>query len=324
MKAIVQDAYGSADVLRLDDIEVPTIRPDDVLVRVHAAGVDASVWHLMTGEPRLVRLFGFGLRRPKIRVRGRDVAGVVEAVGEQVAGLAVGDAVFGTTLEGSFAEFTRVPWTRLVRMPAGLEFANAAVIPVSACAALHALRDAGRMQAGESVLVIGAGGGVGSFAVQIATAWGAAVTGVCSTSKLGFVRSLGAARVIDYSAEDFADGSCRYDLILDLAGNSSLTRLRRALSPRGTLVIVGGEGGGRWFGGVDRQLRAGILSAFGKQKMRGLLSSEGADDLAVISDLIADGSIAPSLHRTFPLTQTADAIRYVNAGHALGKVAITV
>ena len=324
MKALVQDRYGSADVLRIEDIEEPPVGAGQVLVRVHAAGIDAGVWHLMAGRPYLLRLFGFGFRAPRVRVRGRDVAGTVAAVGPGVTRFRVGDEVFGTTLEGSFAEYTRTTADRLAPKPANLGFAPAAAVPVSACAALHALRDAGKLEAGQTVLVIGAGGGVGSFAVQLAAALGAAVTGVCSTGKADLVRSLGAERVIDYTREDFADGSHTWDLILDIAGNSTLSRLRRSLTPTGTLVIVGGEGGGAVFGGIDRQLRAAMLSAFVKQTLRGVFSAEGADDLEELRKLLEAGTIRPVVDRTFSLGEAADGIRYQHAGRARGKVVVTV
>ena len=244
MQAIVQDEYGSADVLRLADIDRPRVGERDVLVEVHAAGLDPGVWHLMTGRPYLVRLMGFGLRRPKDRVPGQDVAGRVAAVGSGVARLRPGDEVFGTC-SGAFAEYARGREDTLAPKPANLTFEQAAVVPTSAATALQALRDTAQVEAGQSVLVIGAGGGVGTFAVQIARALGAEVTGVCSAGKTELVRSLGARHVIDYSLEDFADGRQRYDVILDTAGNRSLSHLRRALAPAGTLVIIGGEGADR-------------------------------------------------------------------------------
>jgi len=324
MKALVQNRYGSADLLHLEDIEEPEVGADEVLVRVQAAGIDAGVWHLMAGRPYLLRLFGFGLRAPRLRVRGRDVAGTVAAVGDRVTRFRVGDAVFGTSLSGSFAEYTRVPADRLAQKPANLGFVEAAAVPVSACAALHALRDARKVQAGQRVLVIGAGGGVGTFAVQLATAFGATVTGVCSTGKVDLVRSLGAERVIDYTREDFADGRNTWDLILDIAGNPTLSRLRRALTPTGTLVIVGGEGGGAVLGGIDRQLRALLLSGFVKQTLRGVVSAEGADDLETLGKLLEAGTIRPVIDRTFSLGEAADGIRYQHAGQASGKVVVTV
>src|SRR5215210_214954 len=284
MKAIVQDTYGSPDVLELREIDMPVIGGDEVLVRVHAAGVDQGVWHLMAGLPYLVRVAGVGLRSPKNPVRGVDVAGRVEAVGENVTGVQPGDEVFGTC-RGSFAEYACARADRLVPKPANLTFEQAAAVPVSGCTALQALRDRGKVRPGQRVLIIGAGGGVGTFAVQLSKAFGAEVTGVCSTTKTELVRSIGADRVIDYTREDFADGRDRYDVILDIAGNRSLSRLRRALSPEGTLVIVGGEGGGKWLGGIDRQLRAHVLSAFGRQKLGTWISKERKQDLDALREL---------------------------------------
>ncbi|MGH2766314.1 MAG: NAD(P)-dependent alcohol dehydrogenase, partial [Actinomycetota bacterium] len=261
MKAIVQDTYGSSDVLQLRDIDKPVVEDADLLVRVHAAGVDPGVWHLMTGLPYLVRIMGYGLRTPKTRVRGRDVAGSVEEVGRNVTQFQPGDQVFGIC-EGSFAEYATAREDKVLPKPANLTFEQAAAVPISAITALQALRDKGQVQPGQRVLVIGAAGGVGTFAVQLAKAFGAEVTGVCSTTKADLVRSIGADDVIDYTRDDFADGARRYDLILDTAGRRSLSHLRRALTPRGTLVIIGGEGGGRWLGGFDRNFRAGMLSPF--------------------------------------------------------------
>jgi NADPH:quinone reductase-like Zn-dependent oxidoreductase len=325
MKAIVQDAYGSADVLKLREIDKPEPNDGEVLLRVHAAGVDPGVWHLMTGRPYLVRAMGFGLRAPKIRVRGRDVAGVVESIGGNVTRFKVGDEVFGTA-EGSFAEYVCAREDRLAPKPATLSFEQAAAVPISGLTALQGLRDAGKIEAGRKVLIIGAAGGVGSFAVQIAKAFGAEVTGVCSTNKIDLVRSLGAANVIDYTREDFADGSRRYDVILDTAGNRSLTHLRRALAPKGTLVIVGGEGGGgRWLGGFDRQIfRAPLLSIFVGQTLRPLVSTESVKDLLALKELIEAGKVTPVIDRTYPLSQAPDAIRYLAQGHARGKVVVTV
>jgi NADPH:quinone reductase-like Zn-dependent oxidoreductase len=324
MKAIVQDMYGSPDVLRLEDVATPEIGDDDVLVQVRAAGVDAGVWHLMAGRPYLLRLFGVGLRAPKVRVRGRDVAGTVAAVGRNVSRFRPGDEVFGTSLEGSYAEYTRARQDRLEPKPASLDFEQAAAVPVSACAALHGLRDAGRLQPGQSVLILGAGGGVGTFAVQLAKAFGATVTGVCSTAKADLVRSIGADEVIDYTREDFAGGGNRYDLILDIAGNNRLSRLRRALAPGGTLVIAGGEGGGRVLGGIDRQLRASLLSPFIRQKLRMLMSAERPDDLRDLRELIEAGQLTPVIDRTYPLVEAPDAIRRLRAGQARGKLVVTV
>ena len=267
MKAIVQDTYGSADVLELRDIDKPMFGDEDVLVGVRAAGVNPGVWHLMAGQPYLVRAFS-GLRKPRNRVAGQDVAGRVEAVGRDVTRFQPGDEVFGTC-NGSFAEYACAREHKFVPKPASLSFEQAAAVPDSAVTALEGLRDVAKVKPGQKVLIIGAAGGIGTFAVQIAKALGAEVTGVCSTTKTDLVRSIGADHAIDYTREDFADGRERYDVILDTAGRRSLSHLRRALTPQGTLVIVGGEGGGRWFG-VGRQLRAFVLSRFVSHSLRSL------------------------------------------------------
>jgi NADPH:quinone reductase-like Zn-dependent oxidoreductase len=324
MKAIVQDRYGSADVLELGDVDMPVPKDDEVLLRVHAAGVEPGVWHLMTGMPYLVRLLGYGLRRPKVRVRGRDVAGRVEAVGKDVTEFRPGDEVFGIC-EGSFAEYACARADKLVPKPANLTFEQAAVVPISGLTALQGVRDRGQVQPGQRVLVIGAAGGVGSFAVQLAKAFGAEVTGVCSTTKADLVRSIGADQVIDYTREDFADGTRHWDLILDTAGNRSLSQLQRALAPKGTLVLVGGEGGGRWLGGFERQLFwAPMRSPFVGQKLRSLASKERKEDLQTLRELIEAGKVTPVIDRTYPLAEAPEAIRYLAQGHPRGKVAVTV
>jgi NADPH:quinone reductase-like Zn-dependent oxidoreductase len=322
MQAIVQDTYGPPDVLELREIDRPVPKDDEVLVRVHAAGLDPGVWHLMTGLPYLVRL-AFGPRRPKAPVRGTDVAGRVEAVGGKVTRVRPGDAVFGTCA-GSFAEFACAREDRVAPKPANLSFEQAATVPVSACAALHALRDQGRVRPGQHVLVIGAAGGVGTFAVQLAKAFGAEVTGVCSTTKVDLVRSLGADHVVDYTRDDLADGGRRYELVLDIAGSRPLSQLRRALTPKGTLVIVGGEGGGRWFGSTDRLLRALLLSPLVGQRLRGLFSTERREDLETLRELIEAGKVTPVVDRTYQLREVPEAIRRLEQGHARGKVAVTV
>jgi NADPH:quinone reductase-like Zn-dependent oxidoreductase len=331
MKAITQDRYGSADVLTLADVDRPVVGDDGVLVRVRAAGVGPEVWHLMTGRPYFVRLMGFGLRRPKARVVGRNVAGSVEAVGKDVTGFQPGDAVFGTC-RGSLAEYARAGAGSeggvggdgvLARMPANLTFVQAAGVPISACTALQGLRDAGGIRAGQSVLIIGASGGVGTFAVQLAKVFETHVVGVCSTPKADLVRSIGADRVIDYTREDFSGGA-RYDLILDTAGRRSLSHLRRALTPRGTLVIVGGEGGGRWTGGFERQLRALALSPFLRQQLRPLTAGERRADLLLLKDLIEAGKLTPVINRTFLLHEAPKALRDADEGHGRGKNIITV
>ena len=322
MKAIVQDRYGSPDVLQLTDIAKPVVGDDDVLVRVHGAAVHIGDWHLMTGLPYLLRA-GYGLRAPKVRVRGMDVAGRVEAVGANVTQFRPGDEVFGSC-DGAFAEYACARADRLAPKPAHLTFEQAAAVPVSGCTALQGLRDKGQVGPGQQVLIIGAAGGVGAFAVQLAKAFGAEVTGVCSTTKVDLVRSIGADDVIDYTRDDFADRARKYDVILDTAGNRSLSHLRRALTAQGTLVIIGGEGGGRWFGGVDRQLRALALAPFVSQKLCGLFSMQRTEDLQFLSELIEAGKVRPVIDRTYPLSAVPDAIRYLAGGHARGKIVITV
>ncbi|KPJ77840.1 MAG: NADPH:quinone reductase [Deltaproteobacteria bacterium SG8_13] len=323
MKAIVQYIYGSPDVLKFRDIDKPAIGDDDVLVRIHAAGVDPGVWHLMTGLPYLVRIVGFGLRKPKVRVRGTDLAGRVAAVGRRVTRFHPGDEVFGTG-EGAFAEYACAREDKLASKPANLDFEQAAAVTTSALTALQGLRDVGKVESGQKVLIIGAAGGVGTFAVQIAKALGAEVTGVCSTTKTDMVRSIGAEHTIDYTREDFVDGLRHYDVIFDTAGNRPLSVLRRALAPRGTLVIVGGEGGGRWLGGTDRQIRALLLSPFVRQKLCSFISMPRRQDLQVLKELVETGKVTPVIDRTFPLSEVADAIRYLAEGRARGKVVIVV
>ena len=319
MKAIVQDTYGSPDVLELKDIDRPEPGEGEVLVRVAAAGVDPGVWHLLSGLPYALRLMGFGLRAPKVRVRGRDVAGTVEAVGASVTRFRPGDAVFGIS-EGSFAEYTCAPEDRFVAKPDGLSFEEAAAVPISALTALQAVR-AGRVTSGKRVLIIGAAGGVGSFAVQLARSAGAHVTGVCSTGKVDLVRSLGADEVVDYTRSGLGSG---YDVILDTAGNRPLSLLRRSLTPAGTLVIVGGEGGGRLLGGVDRVLRASLLSLFVRERLVGLFSRERLVDLEFLRSLVGDGSLRVVIDRSFPLVAASAAVVYVHGGHCAGKVVVTV
>jgi NADPH:quinone reductase-like Zn-dependent oxidoreductase len=323
MKAIVQNRYGTADVLELRDVEKPQPGDDEVLIRVHAAGVDPGVWHLMTGQPYLVRVMGFGLRKPKIRIRGMDAAGTVEAAGRNVIQLKQGDPVYGTC-DGSCAEYACARAERFAPKPANLSFEQAAAVPISGMTALNGLRDAGKLQPGQNVLIIGAAGGVGTYAVQLAEAFGAVVTGVCSTSKAELVRSIGADEVIDYTREDFTDGTRQFDLILDTAGRRPLSQLRRALTPQGTLVIVGGEGGDRWLGGFQRQIFAPLRSRFSEQKLLGLISKERHQDLMTLKDLIEAGNVTPVIDRTYPLSEAAQAIRYLEQGHPRGKVVITV
>lgn len=322
MKAIVQDRYGSADVLQFRDIGRPAIAAGEVLIRVHAAGVDRGVWHLMTGLAYPVRLAGYGLRAPRTPVPGTDLAGVVEAVGPDVTSVQPGDEVFGIGT-GAFAEYARAPESTLAPKPDSLTFEQAAAVAISGLTALQALRDHGRVEPGQTVLIIGASGGVGTFAVQLAKAFGAEVTAVCSTAKADLVRSIGADRVIDYTRDDFADGR-RYDVILDIGGHSSLARLRRALAPTGTLVIAGGETDGRWLGGSDRQLRALVLSRFVSQKLTTFIAKGNREDLIVLTGLIESGKVRPVIDRTYPLDQAPQAIWYLKQGHARGKVVIAI
>ena len=325
MKAIVQDVYGPADVLQPREISQPSAGDDEVLVRVRAAGVDPGVWHLMTGQPYLVRALGFGLRKPKVAVRGRDLAGVVEAVGARVTGLKPGDEVYGTCESGSFAEYATARQDRLAPKPASLSFAQAAVTPISGMTALQGLRDSAGVQPGQQVMIIGAAGGVGTFAVQIAKALGATVTGVCSPPKADLVRSLGADDVIDYTRNEIDCNGARYDVVLDTAGNRPVSLLRRALTPRGTLVLVGGEqGGGRLLGGFDRQLlRAPLISMFVGQRLRSLTAKERAADLGELTQLIESGAVTPVIDRAYPLDNAPDAMRHLAEAHATGKTVIT-
>jgi NADPH:quinone reductase-like Zn-dependent oxidoreductase len=323
MKAIVRDTYGSSDVLELRDIAIPEITDDEVLVRVHAAGVGRDVWHVMTGLPYPIRLAGYGLRAPKNPVIGSDVAGVVEAVGKRVRRFRPGDEVFGIG-NGSYAEYARAPEDKLAPKPENLTFEQAAVLAIMGSTALQGLRDHGRIEPGQNVLIIGASGGVGTYAVQIAKAFGAHVTGVCSTTKVELVRTIGADHVIDYTREDFAEGGQRYDVILDIGGNSTLSRLRRALTPRGTLVITGGETSGRWLGGTDRQIRALALSPFVGQKLGTFVASENYEDMITLGDLVEAGKVTPVIDRMYPLDEVPEAIRYLEEGRARGKVVIAV
>ncbi|MDQ3782322.1 MAG: NAD(P)-dependent alcohol dehydrogenase [Actinomycetota bacterium] len=321
MRAIAQDRYGGVDALELRQMAKPVPGDDDVLVAVRAASAHLGDWHLMTGLPYLIRIMGYGLRAPKATVRGTDFAGVVEAVGGNVTDFKPGDEVFGVAA-GTFAEYAVARPGKIAPKPASLTFEQAAAVPTSATTALQALRDRGNIQPGQQVLIIGAGGGVGTYAVQLAKALGAQVTGVCSTTKVDLVRSLGADRVIDYTREDFASSGRRYDLIIDTAGNRPLSQLRRALAPRGTLVIVGAEGGGRWLGPVDRLLRAMLVSPLVSQRLTALFASDSTEDLVALTRFLEDGSVTPVIGRTFPLPETRHAIGYLGAGHARGKVVI--
>ncbi len=323
--AIVQDQYGTApeEVLRLEEIAQPAIADDEILVRVRAASVDRGTWHLMAGLAYPMRLAGFGFRRPKAPNPGRSLAGTVESAGQAVTEFEPGDEVYGTC-DGSFAQYARARASRLAPKPANLSFEQAAAVPVSALTALQAMRDRAKVQAGQKVLIIGASGGVGTFAVQIAKAFGAEVTGVCSTAKMDLVQAIGADHVIDYTREDFADSKHRYDAILDIGGNSRLSHLRRALTDHGMLVMIGGETDGRWLGGMDRMLRAHLLFPLVSQKLGTFIASENAEDLEVLRVLIESGKIVPAIDRTYPLSQTPAAIRHVIQGRARGKVVISI
>jgi NADPH:quinone reductase-like Zn-dependent oxidoreductase len=321
MKAIVQDRYGAPDVLELRELEPPELGEDDLLLRVRAAGVDPGVWHLTTGLPYMVRLAN-GVRAPNEHTRGLDVAGTVEAVGQNVTVFKPGDDVFGTCA-GSFAEYARARERRLAAKPTNLSFEQCAAVGASGYTALQALRDKGELQEGERLLVIGAGGGVGTFAVQIGKALGATVTGVCSTGKVELVRGLGADRVIDYTEEEFHGGE-HYDVIVETAGRRPLLQLRRALAPGGRLVLIAGNPDGRFVAGLDRQLRAAALSPFVSQKLRPMLASADQDDLETLRGMMAEGKLTPVIDRTYPLAEAVEALRYVHAGHAAGKVVLTI
>ncbi|HEX5613818.1 MAG TPA: NAD(P)-dependent alcohol dehydrogenase [Acidimicrobiia bacterium] len=320
MRALAHDVYGSADVLELRQVPRPEVGSGDVLVRVHATALDRGVWHIVAGRPLVARL-ALGLRRPKNPIPGRDVAGVVEAVGADVTEFRPGDEVFGSA-PGAFAEYARTAPKRLAHKPAALTFEHAAALSISGATALLALRDKGRVQAGQRVLIIGASGGVGTYAVQLAKVFGAHVTGVCSAGKADLVLALGADEVLDYARDDI--GHDRYDLVLDIAGNRSLRRLRRVLQPRGTLVIVGGEGGDRFTGGLDRNLRAAVWSLFLRQRMNFFVASERGADFATLGELAAAGRITPAIEEVVPLEGAPDALRRMEEGSIRGKVAISL
>jgi len=321
MRAVVQVGYGSPDVLRAAQVERPVPAAGEVLVRVRAAGVDRGTWHLMAGRPYAVRLV-LGLRRPRFPVAGMDGAGTVVAVGAGVTRFAVGDEVFGI-LRGSFAEYAAARERTLAHKPAGLGFEQAAVVAVSGVTALQAVRDAGRVQAGQHVVVVGASGGVGTYAVQLAKAFGAEVTGVCSTAKTDLVRSIGADHVIDYTQRDFTEADRRYDVIVFINGTAGVSGLRRALTPRGTLVVAGGEDCGSWLG-LGRQLRAVTLSPFVRQRLTTFVAKQRHTDLETLSALIQDGKVTPAVGASHPLARVPDAVRDLEAGRARGKLVITV
>jgi NADPH:quinone reductase-like Zn-dependent oxidoreductase len=320
MKAIVYHRYGSPDVLELREIDKPVVTDDDVLVRVRAASVNPLDWHYMRGTPYVVRI-GAGFRKPKVTRLGVDVAGQVEAIGKNVTQFQPGDEVFGTC-KGAFAEYVCASEGALVLKPANLTFEQAAAVPLAALSALQALRDKGKVQPGQKVLINGASGGVGTFAVQIAKSFGGEVTGVCSTRNVDMVRSIGADQVIDYTQEDFTKSGQRYDLILDNV-DRSLSDCRRALTPKGTLVLIGGSAG-RWIDGLGRSIKAGVLSPFVSQRLCPFLAKGNKQDLHVLKDLIEAGKLTPVIDRTYPLSEVPEAIRYLEEGHAQGKVVITV
>jgi NADPH:quinone reductase-like Zn-dependent oxidoreductase len=322
MQAIVQDNYGSGETLALREIERPEIGEHDVLVRVRAAGVNPADWAVMSGLPYIARPV-YGLRRPKVGVRGTDVAGYAAAVGSGVTRFKPGDEVFGAST-GSYAEYAVASEEELAQKPVNLTFEQAATIPMAGLVALQAIRDHGKVRAGQAVLVNGASGGIGTFAVQIAKALGAEVTAVASTRNLELVRSVGADHVVDYTKVDFTSGGKRYDVILDNVSNHSLSRLRRVLTATGVLIPNGGNFGNRWFSSAGRLVRATILFRFGNQRLGNFLVSTNHDDLVTLKELIEAGRVTPVLGRTYPLSRAAQALDHVGAGHAQGKVAITV
>lgn len=322
MRAVVQDRYGTTAEVRLERVPMPVAGPGEVLVRVRAAGIDAGTWHLTTGKPYLMRVIGLGMRGPKGRIRGLGFAGEVFAVGAGVSGLAPGDTVFGAA-GGSLAEYVCAPRSAVVRIPAGLDFERAAAVPVSAVTALQALR-AADVSPGARVLVLGAAGGVGHYVVQLAVAAGATVTGVCSGGKAELVRDLGAAEVLDYAETDVLALGRLWDVIVDTAGNRPLGALRGILDSEGALVLVGGEGGGRVLGGLERIAAAGMLNATTRQRLVGLIATDRGEDLAELATLIEAGSLRPVLDTVYPLECTAEAIDHLGAGRARGKVVVTV
>jgi NADPH:quinone reductase-like Zn-dependent oxidoreductase len=323
MRAIVQDRFGPPDVLQLADTGLPEVGADDVLVRVHAAALNPADWHILRGDPLVARLMGVGLTKPKSRVAGIDAAGVVETVGANVHGLRNGEEVLGFC-RGAFAEYACAAADMVVPKPASLTFEQAAAVPVAATTALRGIRDVGQVKAGQQVLVNGAGGGVGTYAVQIAAALGAEVTGVCSTRNVELVRSIGAVHVVDYTREDFTGGRLQYDVILDNVSNLPLTRLRRALAPKGILVLNGGGSPGHVFGPVAGILRAVVANAFVSQRLRPLPSRQSQAELLAVTGLIEGGKLVPVVDRTYPLADTAEGLRTVEEGHTRGKIVVTM
>jgi NADPH:quinone reductase-like Zn-dependent oxidoreductase len=323
MKAVVQDRFGPPDVLRLSDTDLPEVGADDVLVRVHAAALNPADWHIVRGDPLVARLMGVGLTKPKARVAGVDAAGVVEAVGENVRGLRIGAEVLGFC-RGAFAQYACAAADMVVPKPASLTFEQAAAVPIAATTALRGIRDVGKVKAGQRVLVNGAGGGVGTYAVQIAAALGAEVTGVCSTHNVELVRSIGATHVVDYTTEDFTDGRTRYDVIFDNVSSLPLSRLRRVLAPQGILVLNGGGSPGHVFGPVAGILRAVAVNTFVSQRLRPLPSRQNRQELLAVTGLIEDGKLTPVVGRTYPLADTAEGLRHVERGHSRGKAVVSV
>jgi len=321
MKALTQDRYGTADVLEFRNIDPPTLREGQALVRVVAAGMDRGAWHFMAGEPYLMRVLGFGVRAPSVAVPGTNFAGVVEAVSPDVGGFEPGDEVYGAA-RGTFAEYVAAPIGKVAPKPSQLSFEQAAVLPYPTFVAMQALRDHGHVQPDQRVLVVGASGAVGTIAVQLAVAFGATVTGVCSGGHADLVRSLGADEVIDYTRDDFTNGSRRFDLIVDIGGRTSVARLRRALARTGTLIIAGGEGD-RWIGGIQRQLWATVLSVFVPQKLAAFVVKENSGELLKMNELVAAGRVAPVLGPTFPLANGAAAVAAFERGDADGRIVIT-
>lgn len=328
MKAFVYDRYGSPDILELKEVDRPTVADEQLLVRVRAAGINPYDWHLLRGDPYLVRMVG-GLRRPrKATIAGSDIAGVVEAVGKNVTRFRPGDEVYACVNVGGYAQYVCAPQTLVAQKPANLTFEQAAAVPMAAITALQGLRDAGRLQAGQTVLVNGAGGGIGHFAVQLAKALGAAeVTGVCSTGKVELVRSIGADHVIDYTREDFTRSGARYDMVFDTAGNHSIRAFRRALKPKGTFVIVGGAAAarGKLLGPGAQVIRAVLLSPLVRnQRIVTVAAKPSGQDLEFLRGLIEAGKVTPVVDRTFPFAEAPEAIRYLEQGHASGKVVVSV
>lgn len=322
MKAIAQDSYGTANGLEVRDIDRPVPRDNEVLVRVHAAGVDPSILHLMTGKPFIARI-ALGLRKPKNPVRGWDLAGIIERVGAKVTRYQPGEEIFGSG-DGSLAQYACARVDKLAPKPGNLTFEQAAALPVSGVTAYQALSGKARPTPQQKVLVIGASGGIGTYAIQLAVSYKAEVTAVCGPDKADFVRALGATDVIDYTSGEITDGGHLFDIILDVAGNRPLSLLRRALAPKGVLVMAGGEGGGDWVGGMGRQLGGYALSPFLGQTLSSLIATVRHKDLLTLKKLAEDGTIAPAIDRTYPLVEAVAAIKHLETGHPRGKIVVTV